>query len=198
MKQMLLFDLNAKRYVWRKPGTAHHPPNTSLLWSMWQHHAMGMLYSGRDWETGKYRGNSEWRQIQKNLDENLFQSANELRLVQRFTFQQNNDSKHIAKVMLESFKTRMWKSMSGLDKAQTWNPLKICGKTWILLFTASPHLTLQSLRKYARKNGRTFSNPDVQSWHSTDMPKKTQSCNRCQRCFYKVLTQGCEYICKHF
>ena len=26
--KMELFDLNAKRYVWRKPNTAHHPKNT--------------------------------------------------------------------------------------------------------------------------------------------------------------------------
>jgi hypothetical protein len=27
-------------------------------------------------------------------------------------------------------------------------------------------------------------------------PRKTDSCNCCQRCIYKVLTHGCEYLCK--
>jgi hypothetical protein len=27
-----------------------------------------------------------------------------------------------------------------------------------------------------------------------DVPRKTHSCNRCQRCFYEVLIQGCEYV----
>jgi hypothetical protein len=35
------------------------------------------------------------------LDENLLQSAQDLRLGQRFTFQQNNDPKHKAKTMQE-------------------------------------------------------------------------------------------------
>jgi hypothetical protein len=30
----------------------------------WQHNAMGMIFSGRDWETGKDRGNNEWSKIQ--------------------------------------------------------------------------------------------------------------------------------------
>ena len=37
----------------------------------------------------------------KILDENLFQSAQNLRLGQRFTFQQDNDPKHTAKTMQE-------------------------------------------------------------------------------------------------
>jgi hypothetical protein len=28
------------------------------------------------------------------------------------------------------------------------------------------------------------------------IPKKTQCCNRCQRCFNKVLSKGSEYLCK--
>jgi hypothetical protein len=35
------------------------------------------------------------------FDENLFQSAQDLRLGRRFTFQQDNDPKHTAKTMKE-------------------------------------------------------------------------------------------------
>jgi hypothetical protein len=38
-----LFGLNAKRRVWRKPGT--NPYNE--VWR-WQHHIVGMNFSGRD------------------------------------------------------------------------------------------------------------------------------------------------------
>jgi hypothetical protein len=37
----------------------------------------------------------------ESLDENLLQSAQDLRLGRRFTFQQDNDPKHTAKIMLE-------------------------------------------------------------------------------------------------
>ncbi len=36
-----------------------------------------------------------------SLDENLLQSAQDLRLGRRFTFQQDNDPKHTAKIMKE-------------------------------------------------------------------------------------------------
>ena len=49
-----LFGLNAKCYVWRKLNTAHHPSNTIPTLSMvWEHHALGMLFSGRESETCK-------------------------------------------------------------------------------------------------------------------------------------------------
>ena len=38
------------------------------------------------------------------LEGNLFHSSRDLRLGRRFTFQQDNDSEHIAKATLESFK----------------------------------------------------------------------------------------------
>ena len=41
-----LFGLNAKRHVWSKPGKI---PYGEAWW--WQHHAVGMFFSGRDWET---------------------------------------------------------------------------------------------------------------------------------------------------
>jgi hypothetical protein len=44
-----LFGLNAKRHVWRKPGTI----------PTMKHHAVGMFFSGRDWETSQDRGKDE-------------------------------------------------------------------------------------------------------------------------------------------
>ena len=40
------------------------------------------------------------------LDENLLQSANDLRLGQRFAFQQDNDPKQTAKATLEWFQNK--------------------------------------------------------------------------------------------
>ena len=60
---------------------------------------MGMFFSGRDLETwqGKMNG-AKYREI---LDGNLLQSAQDLRLGLRFTFQQDNNAKHTAKTKQE-------------------------------------------------------------------------------------------------
>ncbi len=60
-----LFGLNSKRYVWRKPGTAHHLSNTvPPVKHGWQHHAVGVFFSCRDRTTGCNRGKDECGQVQ--------------------------------------------------------------------------------------------------------------------------------------
>ncbi len=95
-----LFGLNFKRYVWRKPGTAHHLSNTVptvkhgggsiMLWGCFSAAGTGRLVAIE----GKMNA-AKYRDI---LDENLLQSARDLRLGRRFTFQQDNDPKHTAKI----------------------------------------------------------------------------------------------------
>ncbi len=98
-----LFGLNSKWYVWRKPGTAHHLSNTVptvkhgggsiMLWGCFSAAGTGRLVAIE----GKMNA-AKYRDI---LDENLLQSAQDLRLGRRFTFQQDNDPKHTAKIMKE-------------------------------------------------------------------------------------------------
>ncbi len=98
-----LFGLNSKRYVWRKPGTAHHLSNTVptvkhgggsiMLWGCFSAARTGRLVAIE----GKMNS-AKYRDI---LDENLLQSAQDLRLGRRFTFQQDNDPKHTAKITKE-------------------------------------------------------------------------------------------------
>uniref|UniRef100_A0A9J8CVQ7 Transposase Tc1-like domain-containing protein n=1 Tax=Cyprinus carpio carpio TaxID=630221 RepID=A0A9J8CVQ7_CYPCA len=93
-----LFGLNSKRYVWKKPGTAHHLSNTVptvkhsggsiMLWGCFS--AAG---------TGRLLNAAKYSDV---LDENLLQSSQDLRLGRRFTFQQDNDPKHKAKIMKEA------------------------------------------------------------------------------------------------
>ncbi len=98
-----LFGLNSKRYVWRKPGTAHHLSNTVptvkhgggsiMLWGCFSAAGTGRLVAIE----GKMNA-AKYRDI---LDENLLQSAQDLRLSRRFTFQQDNDPKHTDKITKE-------------------------------------------------------------------------------------------------
>uniref|UniRef100_A0AAZ3P336 Transposase Tc1-like domain-containing protein n=1 Tax=Oncorhynchus tshawytscha TaxID=74940 RepID=A0AAZ3P336_ONCTS len=56
-----IFDLNAKRHIWRKPGTI-----PSVKHGGGQHHAVGMFFSGRDWETSQDRGKAERSKLQRD------------------------------------------------------------------------------------------------------------------------------------
>uniref|UniRef100_A0AAQ4PT98 Transposase Tc1-like domain-containing protein n=1 Tax=Gasterosteus aculeatus aculeatus TaxID=481459 RepID=A0AAQ4PT98_GASAC len=98
-----LFALNAKCHVWRKPGTAHHLANTIptvkhgggsiMLWGCFSAGGTGRLVRTE----GKMNA-AMYRDI---LDENMLQSALDLRLGRRFIFQQDNDPKHTAKIPKE-------------------------------------------------------------------------------------------------
>ena len=52
-----LFGLNAKRYVWSKPGTIPAFVGGSIM--------LLMFFNGRDWETIQDREKDEWRKVQR-------------------------------------------------------------------------------------------------------------------------------------
>ncbi|KAK3545509.1 hypothetical protein QTP70_007767 [Hemibagrus guttatus] len=88
-----LFGLNGKRHVWRKPGTAHqlaniiptvkHDGGNIMLWGCFSVAGTGRLV--------RIEGKMNAAMYRDILDENLLQSALDLRLGQRFIFQQDND-----------------------------------------------------------------------------------------------------------
>ncbi|KAG2455418.1 TCB1 transposase, partial [Polypterus senegalus] len=98
-----LFGVNARRHVWRKPGTAHHQANTIptvkhgggsiMLWGCISVAGTGRLV--------RIKGKMTAAMYRDILDENLLQSALDLRLGRRFIFQQDNDPKHTAKISKE-------------------------------------------------------------------------------------------------
>ncbi|KAG2470180.1 TC1A transposase, partial [Polypterus senegalus] len=98
-----VFGVNARRHVWRKPGTAHHQANTIptvkhgsgsiMLWGCFLAAGTGKLV--------RIKGRMTAAMYRDILDENLLQSALDLRLGRRFIFQQDNDPKHTAKISKE-------------------------------------------------------------------------------------------------
>ncbi|KAG2456434.1 TCB1 transposase, partial [Polypterus senegalus] len=93
-----LFGVNARHHVWRKPGTAHHQANTIPTV---KHGGGSIMLWGRNWETSQDKGKMTAAKYRDILDENLLQSALDLRLGRRFIFQQDNDPKHTAKISKE-------------------------------------------------------------------------------------------------
>ena len=94
-----LFGVNARRHVWRKPGTTHHQANTIptvkhggsiMLWGCFSAAGTGRLV--------RIEGKMNATIYRDILDENLLQSALDLRLGRRFIFQQDNNPKHTAKI----------------------------------------------------------------------------------------------------
>ena len=80
---------------------------------------MEMFLISRDWGTCQDRRENGWSKIQKNPrgEENLLSSARKLQLGRKFTFQHNNDPKHIAKATLEWLRNKkinvlQWRSQS--------------------------------------------------------------------------------------
>uniref|UniRef100_A0AAZ3RZD4 Transposase n=1 Tax=Oncorhynchus tshawytscha TaxID=74940 RepID=A0AAZ3RZD4_ONCTS len=106
-----LFGLNAKCHIWSKPGTiptVNHGGSSIMLWGCFSEAGTGRLV-----RIEAKMNRAKYREI---LDENLLQSAQGLRLGQRFTFQQDNDPKHTAKTTQEWLRD---KSLSGPATAQT-------------------------------------------------------------------------------
>ena len=64
---------------------------------------------------------AKYREI---LDENLLQSAQGLRLGQRFTFQQDNDPKHTAKTMQEWLQDESLNVLEGPSQSLDLNPIE--------------------------------------------------------------------------
>ncbi|KAG2467943.1 TCB1 transposase, partial [Polypterus senegalus] len=94
-----LFGVNARRHIWRKPGTAHHQANTIPTVK----HGGGsiMLWGAGTGRLVRIKGKMTAAMYRDILDENLLQSALDLRLGRRFIFQQDNDPKHTAKISKE-------------------------------------------------------------------------------------------------
>uniref|UniRef100_A0A8C6TG47 Transposase n=1 Tax=Neogobius melanostomus TaxID=47308 RepID=A0A8C6TG47_9GOBI len=122
----LLFGPNAKRYVWHKPNTAHHPECTIpsvkygggsiVLWGCFSSAGTGKIVR----IVGKMDG-AKYRDI---LEENLPESARELRLGRRFTFQQDNDPKHKAKSTMEWFKNKHINVLEWPSQSPDLNPIE--------------------------------------------------------------------------
>ena len=128
------------------------------------------------------------------LDENLMQSAQELRLWRRFIFQQDNDPKHTAKTTKKwlwdkSLNVLEWPSQSpDLNRIEhLWRDLKIAVQR------CSPS-NMTDLERLCREEWEKL--PKYRSAKLVASYPRRLETNCCQKCFNKVLSKGSEYLCK--
>ena len=81
-----IFGLNSKRHIWRKPNTAHHPFDTIpivkhgggiILWGCFSSAGTGKLV--------RMGGTIDGAECRRILDENVLESAMNMKLGRRFT-----------------------------------------------------------------------------------------------------------------
>ena len=94
-----------KQYVLHRLYTSHHPENTIPTVKHGEGSIMlcGCCSSAGTGKLVRIEGKMDGDKYREILEGILFQSSRDLRLRWRFTFQQNNDPKHTAKV--ETFKS---------------------------------------------------------------------------------------------
>ncbi|KAG2469093.1 TC1A transposase, partial [Polypterus senegalus] len=110
----------------RKPGTAHHQANTIptvkhgggsiMLWGCFSAAGTGRLV--------RIKGKMTAAMYRDILDENLLQSALDLRLGGRFTFQQDNDPNHTAKISKEWLQANSVNVLEWPSQSPDLNPIE--------------------------------------------------------------------------
>ncbi len=160
-----LFGLNSKRYVWRKPGTAHHLSNTVptvkhgggsiMLWGCFSAAGTGRLVAIE----GKMNA-AKYRDI---LDENLLQSAQDLRLGRRFTFQQDNDPKHTAKITKEWLHNNSVTVLEWPSQSPDLNPIEHLWRDLKMAVHQRLPSNLTELERICKEEWQRIPNPGVKN-----------------------------------
>ncbi len=123
----------------------------------------GGVFSCRDRTTGCNRGKDECGQVQGYPGRNLLQSAQDLRLGRRFTFQQDNDPKHTAKITKEWLHNNSVTVLEWPSQSPDLNPIEHLWRDLKMAVHQRLPSNLTELERICKENGRGSPNPGVKN-----------------------------------
>ncbi|KAG2471401.1 TC1A transposase, partial [Polypterus senegalus] len=180
-----LFGLNSKWYVWRQPGTAHHLSNTVptvkhgggsiMLWGRFSAAGTGRLVAIE----GKMNA-AKYRDI---LEKNLLQSAKDLRLGRRFTFQQDNDPKHTAKITKEWLHNNSVTVLEWPSQSPDLNPIEHLWRDLKMAVDQRLPSNLTELERICKEEWQRIPKSRCEKLVASKT-KKTPGCISLNGCFY--------------
>uniref|UniRef100_A0A8C4N701 Transposase n=1 Tax=Eptatretus burgeri TaxID=7764 RepID=A0A8C4N701_EPTBU len=126
-----VFGVTPKCYVWCKPNTTHHPVNTIPTVKHGEGSIMfwGCFLSVGTGKLAGIEGTMDGAKYRRILNENLLESAMNLKLGRGFTFQQDNDLKHKANATLEWLNKKKINVLEWPSKSHNLNSINIYGET---------------------------------------------------------------------
>ena len=168
----------------RSSPVQYHP--SSEAWR-WQHHAVGMFFSGRNWET-RERGKDECSNVQRHPWQKPVAELSGPQTGLKVHLPKGNNPKHTARWQ----STKEWLPDFSVNVLE-WEPKP----DWTSLERSEnngqPDGAWEVLH---RRIGETAKKCVCQDW--SIILKKTWGCNCCQRYYNKVMSKDCEYLCYIF
>ena len=127
------------------------------------------------------------------LEENLLQSALDLRLGWQLIFQQDKDPKLTAKVLKDWLQNNSVNALEWPSQSPDLNPIEHLWRDLKMAVQRHSPSNLTELERFCKDNWAKLAK-DACGF----IIQKTWGCNCCQRCHNKILSKGCEYLCTYY
>ncbi len=158
-----------------------YSPNSEAWW--WQHHAVGCFSAAGTGRLVAIEGKMNAAKYRDILDENLLQSAQDLRLGRRFTFQQDNDPKHTAKITKEWLHNNSVTVLEWPSQSPDLNPIEHLWRDLKMAVHQRLPSNLTELERICKEEWQRIPKSRCEKLVAI-FPKKTHGCIKSKGCFY--------------